>query len=103
MRLLAIGKACLTEGFSLLGFETYPDATPESAETIFCQLLAEKTQALVFVEHYLLQKPGACYKQLRQESCKVLLVEIPPLESPDQYQPAVENLLRRVLGHAVLD
>jgi len=98
MRLIAIGDACLTEGFDLLGFDTYPNVSPEQAEQILCGLIINKEKALVFMEQALIAQAGKCYQRLRNESGQVIIVGLPPLHAPENYHPEVEDLVRRVLG-----
>ena len=104
MRLIALGEARLCEGFSLLGFETYPDSNAEAVEKLLCELLTSKQKALVFLAQPLELDAGAkCYQRVRNESGYVILVDIPPLNDPDAYRPSVEELISRVLGPAALE
>ncbi len=103
MRLIAMGEACLIEGFDLLGFETYPDADSRQVEKLLCELIGRKDKALVFLEQALADESGGCYQRIRNESGHVVLVEMPPLHAPDEYRPPVEELVRRVLGPGALD
>jgi len=42
-------------------------------------------------------------QQLRQQGGSILICEIPELHRAEQYQPAVEKLISRVLGASVLE
>jgi vacuolar-type H+-ATPase subunit F/Vma7 len=103
MRLIAMGDACLTDGFDLLGFETYPNTSPEQAEQILCGLITSKERALVFMEQGLIAQAGKCYQRLRNESGHVIIIGLPPLHAPEDYHPEVEDLVRRVLGPGALE
>jgi vacuolar-type H+-ATPase subunit F/Vma7 len=103
MRLIAAGEACLVEGFELIGFETSPNATPADFEKLLGELARSKEKALVFLEQSLVRDPGANYLRLREGSAFVLMVEIPPLNTPASYRPAVDALVQRMLGAAALE
>lgn len=103
MRLIAMGEACLTEGFVLLGFETYPGIEPAEMEQVLCGLITAKEKALVFMEQRLIAQAGKCYDRIRNDSGHVIIIEMPPLHAPQDYQPVVEDLVRRVLGPGALE
>ena len=103
MRLIFMGSNALAEGFALLGFETFPNATLDMVENILLELLKKKTKALVFLEDSLTETVGPAFLQARSESAEIIITEIPALNAPDDYRPSVEELVKRVLGPAVLD
>lgn len=96
-----MGGNALAEGFALLGFETFPDATLDMVEDILAELLKKQSQALVFLETNL--TVGPVFSQVRSESAGIIITEIPALNAPDSYRPSVEELVERVLGPSVLD
>lgn len=103
MRLIALGQASLMTGFELQGFETYPDADREQLEKLACTLLNNKDKALLFIEQSLIDYANSkCLARIRRDSGHIIIVEIPPLHSPDDYHPAVEDLVHRVLGPGAL-
>jgi vacuolar-type H+-ATPase subunit F/Vma7 len=111
MRYIVMGQKALTEGFALLGFETFPDATTDQVESLLTGLLKRPEKALVLLESTLTYKHGAktseeilpALSRARREAAWVIITEIPPLHSPEVYRPSVETLLARVLGDSVLD
>ncbi|HIE02704.1 MAG TPA: hypothetical protein EYP59_20880 [Thiotrichaceae bacterium] len=103
MRLIFIGSHALAEGFALLGFETFPNATTEQVESTLSGLLKNKGKALIFLEDNLTQQPGPSFLRARTEAAGIIITEIPPLSAPETYRPAVEELVARVLGPSVLD
>lgn len=106
-----MGQKALTEGFALLGFETFPDATTDQVESLLMGLLKRPEKALIFLESTLTHKHTAktpddilpALARARREAAWVIITEIPPLHSPKEYRPSVETLLARVLGDSVLD
>lgn len=101
--MVAMGSAALTQGFELLGFETWPDATAEQMEQVLQELLRTGVKALVLVEHELAEQGGAGFRRVRAEGGRIVLTEIPPLHAPADYRPPVEELVRRVLGPNALE
>lgn len=102
MRLVAMGSAPLVEGFALIGFETYPDATYEDVERLLSALLRERERALVLLEQELVED-GEALAQVRREGGSILVTEIPPLGKPGAYRSPVEELVLKVLGSGALE
>ncbi len=98
-----MGSQALAEGFALIGFEIFPNATAELVETELSKLLKSQEKALVFLEESLTQQPGPSFLQARTEAAGIILTEVPRLNAPEDYQPSVEALVARVLGPSVLD
>ena len=57
-----MGSQALAEGFALIGFEIFPNATAELVETELSKLLKSQEKALVFLEDSLTQQPGPSLK-----------------------------------------
>jgi vacuolar-type H+-ATPase subunit F/Vma7 len=103
MKLIFMGNQALAEGFALLGFETFPNATVENVENELSKLLKDKERALVFLENHLTHQPCSAFLRVRSEAAGIIITEIPSLSTPDTYRPSVEELVERVLGPSVLD
>ena len=102
-RMIVLGSAQLTDGFKLIGLETYPDATPETLEKLLAHLVATDATALIFLEHALARASGAWLERVRNEGGRIIITEIPPLHAPGSYQPAVDDLVRSALGPSALE
>jgi vacuolar-type H+-ATPase subunit F/Vma7 len=102
-RLLALGAAPLVEGFALIGFEAYPNATPTQLEQVLAELYRANATALVLVEHGLACQGGEWYARLRSEGGRIVITELPPLSAPDEYHPSVERLVTEILGEQALE
>lgn len=98
-----MGSHALADGFALLGFETFPNATTDSVENLLSELLKNKDKALVFLEDNLTRQPGPTFLRARSEAASIIITEIPPLSAPETYRPSVEDLVARVLGPSVLE
>jgi vacuolar-type H+-ATPase subunit F/Vma7 len=103
-RLIIMGSVALTDGFRLLGFEAWPDPTPEQIESLMSQILEGDTRALVELEQQLADC-CACraLERCRVECNRAVVVEIPTLQAPQESHPRIEALLRETLGPAALE
>ena len=101
-RLVVLGSAGLADGFSLIGAEVYPDADPATVEAVLEQLSRSGDAALVLLETPLSHAGGVWLNRLRDEGGRIVITELPPLPSPQAYAPAVDEVLRTVLGPEAL-
>jgi vacuolar-type H+-ATPase subunit F/Vma7 len=101
-RLVVLGSAGLTEGFSLIGAEVYPDADSDRVEAVLAQLVRDGSHALVLLESPLAHAGGAWLNRLRNEGGQIVVTELPPLSAPQNYAPAVDEVVRAVLGPEAL-
>jgi vacuolar-type H+-ATPase subunit F/Vma7 len=97
-RLVVLGSAGLTEGFSLIGAEVYPQADQARVEEVLEALVREGAAALVLLEAHLAHEEGYWLKRLRNEGGRILVTELPPLSAPQEYTTAVDTVVRTVLG-----
>ncbi|WP_456372871.1 V-type ATP synthase subunit F [Thiolapillus sp.] len=102
-RLIMMGEAALCNGFSLLGFETWPDASAEELEGLLEQLQQDGETALVFLDPQLARCECKALKRLQYHGGGILVTEIPPLNAPGSYRPQVEELVVSVLGKGALE
>ncbi len=101
-RLVVLGSAGLAEGFSLIGAEVYPDADAAKVEEVLGQLVKDGSEALVLLESALAHAGGHWLSRLRNEGGRIVVTELPPLSAPQDYAPAVDEVVRAVLGPEAL-
>jgi vacuolar-type H+-ATPase subunit F/Vma7 len=101
-RLVVFASAELTDGFSLIGAEVYPDADPAKVEEVLAQLVKDRSAALVLLESRLSQPAGPWLSRLRDAGGRIVVTELPPLPAPHDYAPAVDEVVRAVLGPEAL-
>lgn len=101
-RLVVLGSAGLTEGFSLIGAEVHPDADANRVEEVLAGLVAGGCEALVLLESNLAHAGGHWLNRLRNEGGRIVVTELPPLAAPQHYSPAVDDVVRAVLGPEAL-
>ena len=103
MKILAMGNSALMDGFSLLGIKTYADESIDTINSVLSDLERHQQRALVFMQHDLINAEIPMVKTIRQSGGSILICEIPNLQEADDYQPAVEKLIGRVLGASALE
>jgi len=101
-RLIMMGDAALCAGFSMIGFETWPDASVGQLEQLLNELMEHHETALVFLEPALARCDCDSLRQLQHRGGGIVVTEIPPLNAPRDYQPQVEELVISVLGRNAL-
>jgi vacuolar-type H+-ATPase subunit F/Vma7 len=101
-RLVVIGSAGLADGFSLIGAEIYSDADSAMVNEILAQLVKSGDEALVLLESHLAHAGGHWLDRLRNEGGRIVVTELPPLSAPYDYAPAVDDVVRAVLGPEAL-
>lgn len=101
-RLVVLGSAGLTEGFGLIGAEVHPDADTATVERVLADLVAQGAEALVLLEGRLAHGGGEWLNRLRNEGGRIVVTELPPLAAPQDYAPAVDEVVRMVLGPEAL-
>ncbi len=101
-RLVVLGSAGLTEGFSLIGAEVYPDADAATVERVLAELARAGAAALVLLESHLAHAGGPWLNRLRNEGGRIVVTELPALAAPEAYAPAVDEVVRAVLGAEAL-
>jgi len=102
-RIIVAGSAALTEGFALIGVETLPDATPAQLDELLADLWKRDQKALVFIEHGLARGAGPWLRRVRDDSGRIVVTEVPPLQAPRAYHPLVEDVVKSVLGPSALE
>lgn len=101
-RLVVLGSAGLVDGFRLIGAEVYADADDAMVETVLEDLVRHGDEALVLLETHLAHGGGAWLSRLRGEGGRIVITELPPLSAPHDYAPAVDEVVRAVLGQDAL-
>lgn len=102
-RMIALGAAPLMEGFALIGFETYSNASPAQLEELLEQLVRSDTRALVLLEEGLARSAGPWLNRVRNEGGNIVVTEVPALHQAQAYHPQVEDLVTAILGASALE
>jgi vacuolar-type H+-ATPase subunit F/Vma7 len=102
-RLIVLGSAGLAGGFGLIGAEVHADADQATVEAVLENLVRDGDEALVLLETHLAHGGGYWLNRLRNEGGRVVITELPPLPAPHDYAPAVDEVVRAVLGPEALN
>jgi len=102
-RMIAMGNRPLMEGFSLLGFETWPNASSEDLDKLLIELLKADQKALLLLETHLSQSQSSVLSKVRTHGGKVLVTEIPAINAAHEFHPFVEDLVVQILGKNALE
>lgn len=102
-RMIVMGSSALTQGFTLIGFETWGDASPDDVERVLAELLRRRERAMVLLEPDLARCASPSLKKIYAEGGHIVVTEVPPLHAPREYHPEVEELVASVLGSAALE
>ena len=97
-RLVVLGSAGLVSGFALIGAEVHPDADAATVEAVLEALAKSGDGALVLLESHLAHGGGPWLDRLRNEGGRIVITELPPLPAPQAFAPAVDAVVRAVLG-----
>ncbi len=103
MNIIAVGDSALMDGFALLGIKTYADESAEVINSMLNDLVRRNETALVFIQQDPQNSHIPMLQQLRNQGGKILICELPGLQSVQDYQPDVEKLIHRVMGSSVTE
>ena len=98
-----MGGDALTEGFALLGFESFTNPTADTVERVIGELLRKGEKALVYLEDGIAPVNSKALAQVRREGGRIVITEVPAVSAPGTYRARVEELVERVLGPSALE
>ncbi|MES9858275.1 MAG: V-type ATP synthase subunit F [Sedimenticola sp.] len=97
-RMLFMGDASLTDGFQLIGFETWPDPTVAELDQVLKKLVESKQNAFIVIDSELAQHNPAMLKHIREEGGRIVVTEVPPLNDPDNCDCIIDRQIQTLLG-----
>jgi vacuolar-type H+-ATPase subunit F/Vma7 len=97
-RMLFLGDTVLSDGFQLIGFETLPDPSVGEMDRVLQQLLDEKCNAFVVLDTRLSASDSKVLQRIRGEGGRIIVTEVPPLNSPDCFHCEIDEQVRILLG-----
>ncbi len=96
-RMIFMGESALTDGFRLVGFETYADPEPKAVEKLVRQLIARRENAFLVLDRKLAQQDIPAIRQVRREGGHILVTVVPPLAEPDCFHCQIDDRLQTLL------
>ena len=97
-RMLFFGERALAEGFSLIGFETWPDASTQQLDQILQELWQTHTSAFVIVDQNLALSNSRLLRQIDNEGGRIVAAVVPPLARPEDFHLDIDEQVRVLLG-----
>lgn len=102
-RMIFLGEGRLADGFRLIGFETYTDPDPETADRTLRDLLRGREKAFVVVDDAVMQQDIPSLKRVRREGGRIVVIAVPPLGECPRLGSDVARRLTALFGNAVVD
>ena len=93
-----LGEAGLADGFRLAGFEVIADADQQQLEQLLRRLQQQRQSAFVILSRELYDCDSALLQEVRAESGRILLAQVPPLHNPGDMQSSVDRRIALLLG-----
>ena len=97
-RMLFMGDPALTDGFQLIGFETWSDPTVSEFDQILAQLVNDKQNALVIIDSRLSESGSLLLNHVRAEGGRIVITEVPPLNDPEGFYCNIDDQVKALLG-----
>lgn len=101
-RMLFLGDDSLADGFRLIGFETFPNPSPEEADRIFRELQRGRENAFVIVDDRIMRSDIQGLRQVRREGGRIVVAAVPPLKEPPRLTSDVADRLAAMFGSSNL-
>jgi len=102
-RLIFMGEAALTEGFRLIGFETFPDASSKELDLVLGELQQSRATAFLVLDGSFSECCSTRLRQVRAEGGRILVAEVPMLRDPTGFRSVIDDQVRLLLGGADID
>jgi len=100
--MLFMGASALTDGFRLIGFETWAEPEPKTVEKLLRELVNKRQNAFLVLDQNLADKEIPTLERVRAEGGHIVVVTVPPLNDPEQFKTRIDERLKMMLGGATL-
>lgn len=97
-RMIFMGEAPLTDGFRLIGFETWADPSVAEVETVVRQLVNRHQSALVVLDQALAEANIPVVNRVRAEGGRIVITAVPPLNAADSFHTLIDERLNALFG-----
>ena len=97
-RMLFLGEAPLTDGFRLIGFETWADPTTEQVEKVVKELVNKHQNAFVVIDQRVADANIPVVNQVRGEGGHIVITVAPPLNDPEGFRLPIDDRLSTLFG-----
>jgi len=97
-RLLFLGEQALAQGFALIGFETWPDASVAQLDEVLNSLRHEPRGAFVVIDQQLAAADSQLLPRIAAEGRHVVVIEVPSLADPQGFHLDIDDQVQALLG-----
>jgi vacuolar-type H+-ATPase subunit F/Vma7 len=101
-RMLFLGDAALTDGFQLIGFETWADPTAEKLDKVLEELLESKGNAFIILDTRLAESSSPMLERVRREGRRILITVVPPLNDPEGFRCDIDHQVNSLMNNGDL-
>lgn len=102
-RMIFMGDPALTDGFKLIGFETWSNPSTEELNWVLQDLVQSQQNAFVVVDRRLVERSSPMLRRVRLEGGRVVVTQIPPLNDPDCFNCEIDDQVKGLLGASILE
>jgi vacuolar-type H+-ATPase subunit F/Vma7 len=97
-RLLFLGEKALAQGFSLIGFETWPDASVAELDDVLAEIRNDAQGALVIIDQRLAAAGSKRLPIINSEGRHVVVIEVPSLSDAKGFRLDIDAQVEALLG-----
>ena len=97
-RLIFLGDASLTDGFRLIGFETWDNPSAEFVTRLITDLVEKNRNAFIVIDQKLAESDIPVLDRVRNEGGRIVIASVPPLNEPWHYQSKIDMQIQTLLG-----
>ncbi len=97
-RLIFMGEAQLADGFSLIGFETWPDPSFDEVEKFVRDLIVRRQNVFLVVDRRIANAELPSIMRIRKEGGHIVVTPVPPLNTPDTFHMQIDDRLQAIFA-----
>lgn len=101
-QLIFIGGQALTDGFRLVGFQTFTDPQIEQIDRLIDSLLESRQNAFIVIEQSAEAMQSKMLRQVRKEGGRIVVSEVPSLQDPSCFHCDLDKQIDRLMGSTQL-
>jgi vacuolar-type H+-ATPase subunit F/Vma7 len=101
--MLFLGDAALTDGFQLIGFETWADPSEEVLDEVLSELHESRRNAFIVLDTRLSESGSPMLERVRREGGRILITVVPPLNDPNGFRCGIDNQVDSLTGNGSLE
>ena len=96
--MIFMGSSALTDGYRLIGFETWAEPKPSDIEKLLRELVNKRQNAFLVIEEGCDKEESPMLDQVRAVGGHIVVCIVPPLNEADRFRTRIDERLRMMLG-----